>query len=426
MQVGLTYLVADDTPKVHVLARVAATGSAPTGSVPSAPDRTPVNLALVIDRSSSMRGPRLTQAIRAAREVATRLNERDRFALIVFDSSARIAFGPANMTAEARQQAIAVLADLPTGLGTNLAAGWKKGVEAVSSGFVRGAIARVAMLTDGQPSVGVTDARRLSELAEIECSRGVTTTTMGIGENFDDELLSEIARRGGGGFYYLATPESIPAAFGSELSGVFSIVATSSELKMVPDQDVISVEVLHHLPSRLVGDGLVVSLGDIAGGPPRQVMFKLHLEPSSTTRRLGTLMLTYREPDGASGQGHIVGIERPQVATSPDVEIVTLERLRLEVASAVDEAWARRGLAVKNEASGALMAVRRAVTQARDEKRAEPSALADLLAEIELAEIALASGEEEREHARRGLRERSQLTLLGHSQVRRLPELDDE
>ena len=46
---------------------------------------------------------------------------------------------------------------------------------------------------------------------------------MGIGEGFDDELLGEIARRGRGGFYYLATPEAIPAAFGRELAGVFAI-----------------------------------------------------------------------------------------------------------------------------------------------------------------------------------------------------------
>ncbi len=422
MHVELSYLVAEDAQKVYVLARVAGT-AAPTEA---GSGRIPVNLALVVDRSSSMRGPRIAQALRAVREVASRLNDRDRFSLVLFDGSARIAFGPANLTEDKQQELLDALDGFETGLGTNLAAGWKKGVEAVSSGFVRGAVARVVLLTDGQPSVGITDADRLAELAGAESVRGVTTTCMGIGEGFDDELLSEIARRGGGGFYYLATPESIPAAFGSELSGVFAIVATRAELKLMPNDEVVSVEVLHRMTARPMDDGLLVQLGDVATGPARQILFKLHREPDAESRRVGRLMLTYRNSDGSPGDGHILGIEIPDLQLSERAAVVTLERLRLEVATAVDEAWARRGYSDRKEASGALMAVKRSVSQARSDKRAAPDALAELLREIEHAELALARGDAEREKARRGLRERSQLTLLGHSTVRPLPESDDE
>jgi len=422
MQVELSYLVAEDGPTVYVLARVGVQ-NAPTAG---APDRTPVNLALAIDRSSSMRGPRIGQAVRAARELAERLDERDRFALIVFDAQARIAFGPAPITDDSRAELFEVLEGLETGLGTNLAAGWKKGVEAVASGFVRGAVARVVLLTDGQPSVGITDAARLAELAQVEAARGVTTTCMGIGEGFDDELLSEIARRGRGGFYYLATPESIPAAFGNELAGVFSIVAAGAELKLMPDDDVVSVEVMHRMPARPVGDGLIVELGEVAAGPPRQVLLKVFREPKPGSRRIGTLMLTYRDHLGAPGDGAILGIELPELPLTEHGAIVTLERLRLEVATAVDEAWARRGFSTRNEAAGALMRVKRMVTDARDGRRADRAALGELTQEIELAEQAIARGAAEREKARRGLRERSQLTLLGHSTVRPLPDVDDD
>jgi len=422
MLVELSYLVAVDAPKVYVLARMAGG----TQSTEANSERIPVNLALVVDRSSSMRGPRIDQALRAVREVASRLDERDRFSLVLFDGSARIAFGPDNLTDDKRDELLESLDGFKTGLGTNLASGWKKGVEAVSSGFVRGAVARVVLLTDGQPSVGITDAARLAELAGKEFVRGVTTTCMGIGEGFDDELLSDIARCGGGGFYYLATPESIPAAFGSELSGVFSITATQAELKLMPDKEVVSVEVLHRMTARPVGDGLVVQLGDIAAGPARQVLFKVHREPDARSRRVGRLMLTYRNSDGSPGDAHILGIEIPELPLSERAAVVTLERLRLEVATAVDEAWARRGYSDRNEAAGALMAVKRSVSQAREEKRADPDALAELMREIDHAELALARGDAEREKARRGLRERSQLTLLGHSTIRPLPDSDDE
>ncbi len=423
MAVKLDYLVAEDGPKVYVLARVGASEA----HVEAPAERTPVNLALAIDRSSSMRGPRVAQAKRAARELVSRLDARDRFALILFDGTARTAFGPANLDDDARDALLDALDEFETGLGTNLAAGWKKSVEAVSSGFVRGAISRVVMLTDGQPSVGITDAHRLAELAEIEARRGVTTTTMGIGEGFDDELLSEIARRGRGGFYYLATPESIPAAFGSELAGVFSIVATDAKLKIVPDDEVVSVEVMHRLPARPVGDGLVVELGEVAAGPARQVLFQIHREPTAESRRVGTLMLSAKKTDDdTAGDGHIVGIELPNLPLTEHAATVTLERLRLEVASAVDEAWARRGFSDRKLAVGALLAAKRQVNEAAADKRADTAGLEALLVEIEQAELAIARGAAEREKARRGFRERSQLTLLGHSTIRPLPEPDDE
>ena len=56
-------------------------------------------------------------------------------------------------------------------------------------------------------------------MVEKEYERGVTITTMGVGEGFEDELLSEMARRGRGGFHYLSNPSDIPAAFGRELDG---------------------------------------------------------------------------------------------------------------------------------------------------------------------------------------------------------------
>src|SRR5690606_33563962 len=102
----------------------------------------------------------------------------------------RTVFGPAHLTDEAKRALLTALAEIRTGVGTNLAAGIKKGSEAIRSGFVRGAVSRLVLLTDGQPSVGITDSTRLATLGEKEAARGVTITTMGLGEGFDDELLS--------------------------------------------------------------------------------------------------------------------------------------------------------------------------------------------------------------------------------------------
>jgi Ca-activated chloride channel family protein len=403
---------------VYVLARLEA--EAETGA-----DRPPVNLALAIDRSSSMRGPRIRQALRAAGELVGRLGPRDRLTIVGFDSSTRAVFGPEQMTDEARAAANQALADLDTGVGTNLAAAIRKGSELIASGFVRGAISRLILLTDGQPSVGVTDASRLCRLVEKEYERGVSITTMGVGEGFEDELLSEMARRGRGGFHYLATAADIPAAFGRELDGVFAIAATDAQIKMVPHADVVSVDLLHRLPSRVLEEGLQIDIGEVASGAPRQVLLKLVRNPLSKSRNLGTVMVTHRKPGGDKGDPHLIGLEIPAELDPAVSRQVQDERLRLAVAAAVDAAWARRASGDSGQALGTLVKIRERVLEAAEKKQASRELCDALLVDMAAAEEAVQKSAAERARLRRNMREQSHVTLVGRSVVSRLPREDE-
>jgi Ca-activated chloride channel family protein len=411
--------VADGGRSVYLLVRLEAEATPPA-------ERSPVNLALAIDRSSSMRGPRMAQAIRAACEVVAKLDDRDRLTVIAFDGSARIVFGPDRVGEEERARLRRALAELDTGAGTNLAAAIRKGADALKAGYVRGAVARLILLTDGQPSVGVTDAEKLAALAEAEYKSGVPITAMGVGEGFEDELLAEIARRGRGGFYYLANPADIPAAFGHELAGVFAIAATQAELKLVPHDEVRAVDLLHRVPSRPGEDGLTVEIGEIASGAPRQLLFRLSRRATAESTNCGTLRLTWRRPDGRPGDGHIVGIELPRLALGEERQQVLLERLRVAVATAVDLAWARRASGDAGLAQAGLAEIKRQVLEARDRGAAPRDELGLLIDDLSSAEDAVTSSEAEHERVRRSLRERSQVTLLGHAIAGRAPSFAEE
>jgi Ca-activated chloride channel family protein len=423
MRVELLTDVSENGSSVYLLVRLEA-------QAPPSSQRMPVNLALVLDRSSSMRGPRIAHAVAAVRQVVQQLDVRDRLSVIAFDASARSLFGPANVTPETRRLLDEALAGLRTGVGTNLAAGIKKGAEAVRSGFVRGAISRMVLLTDGQPSLGITDSGRLCALAEKEASGGVSITTMGLGEGFDDELLAELARSGRGGFHYLAGAADIPGAFGRELAGVFAIAATQTEIVLRPAEHVTTAELVHRLPSRPRDDGLVVEMGELAAATPRQVLFQLTRPPKATydaaDARCGTLTVTYRLPDGSAGDAHLLGVEAPVAPVPEHRRIITLERTRLAVASAVDTAWARRASGDSMRALAALGEIKAEVLRLRSEDRADPRALDQLLQDIAEAEAAVVKSSAERERARRSMRERSHITLLGQSTVRRLPPGEEE
>jgi len=411
--------MADGGATVHLLARLVADAAA-------GGERPPVNLALVIDRSSSMRGPRFAQAIRAAVQVVDRLDARDRLTVLAFDGSVRPVFGPERVTPEAAAELTRALGELDTGVGTNLGAAIKAGAERIRAGYVRGGLTRLVLLTDGQPSVGITDGERLCSLVEGEWKSGVPLTAMGIGEGFEDELLAEMARRGRGGFHYLASPADIPAAFGLELAGLFAIAATQAELKLVPHEHVTALDLMHRLPSRAVDDGLVVEVGEVAAGAPRLVLFRLSRDPDSEPRHLVTARMTYRTPDGRAGDGAIVGVELPRLPQGEAAREVALERFRLAVAGAVDQAWARRAAGDRDRALAGLREVEARLASARAQGSLPEAEIDALLADLTAAGEAVQRSAAEREKIRRRLRERSQVTLLGQSTIARLPPLRDE
>jgi hypothetical protein len=172
-------------------------------------------------------------------------------------------------------------------------------------------------------------------------------------------------------------------------------------------------------------DGLLVELGEIAAATPRQVLFKLLRRPDGN-RHCGTLTITYQQPDGSTGDGHLLGIELPERPKLEHSRSITLERVRLAVATAVDVAWARRASGDNMQALAALSAIKEEVVTLRHCDQADPGALDALLADIAEAEEAVAKSSAERERARRSMRERSHITLLGHSTIRRLPPGDEE
>jgi Ca-activated chloride channel family protein len=385
-------------------------------------ERPPVNLALVIDRSSSMRGPRISQALRAAADLLARLLPHDRLSIVTFDAAPQILCPPTSVTEDNRDGLLRLLSGLQTGVGTNLAAGIRAGSDLIRSSFVRGAIPRLLLLTDGQPSIGITDSAQLCAIVEQERERGVTTTTMGLGEGFDDELLAELARRGRGGYYYLATPADISAAFGHELDGVFAIAARQTEVKLLPHADIESVELLHRLPCRSLEDGLIIEVGDVAADAPRQVLFKLTRNADADGENGGTVTVTHKDREGTAGDPHIAGIE----LKNEGADEVVAERLRLRVASVVDTAWARRAGGHSGQALLALREVRTEVEKACEARAAPQAALDELLEDLNSAEKAIAEGASERERVRRGMREKSQVTLLGKSVLHRLSPRDED
>lgn len=167
-----------------------------------------IRLAVVIDRSGSMSGRKLDIAKRAAAGLIEHLRSEDLAAAVTYDDNVEILFPLSSPSPQLSR----TIGRVHSGGSTNLYGGWVAGAKLLVGG------GRVLLLSDGLANVGrYVDAANLSRHAKLSYERyGVVTSTVGIGEDFDEALMAGMARAGGGSHYFAHSPESILEVFKRE------------------------------------------------------------------------------------------------------------------------------------------------------------------------------------------------------------------
>ena len=192
--------------------------------------RTPLNLCLVIDRSGSMEGPPLDYVKQACSYVVDMLGPNDVLSIVTFEESVDVLMPPQRVTN--KQPIKDGIQRLMPGNTTNLYDGLSLAAQQVSGITDPSRATRLVVLTDGDPTAGIKDFSALVNHAGEIKQRGITCTFLGFGPDYNEELLASMAKRAGGNYYYIPSPEMIPEVFRLELDKLMTSVARNLKLEL--------------------------------------------------------------------------------------------------------------------------------------------------------------------------------------------------
>ena len=265
--------------------------------------RPPLDIALVIDRSGSMAGAKLAHAKSAALELISQLGGGDRVALVQYDDNAQVVVSSVVTDAEGKAKLRRAVSSMTTGGLTNLNGGMVLGRDEVQRTLVPGAVSRVILLSDGLANAGVVAADQISNTARLAADKGVHITTIGVGVDYNEDLMEAIAESGRGHYYYVRDAGSLEKVVAGEISAAQATVASQVELRLTPACDGVEIKDVLGYDVRRDGATTVVALSDLFGGDSRGMVVQLSV-PDRQGGGEQAVRAQLRWRDTRSGQPH--------------------------------------------------------------------------------------------------------------------------
>lgn len=291
-------------------------------------DHQPLNLCLVIDRSTSMKH-RLRPIKSAATMILEQLGEHDLFSAVAFSDRAELIVSSAR-SGMAKSAATKIHRIIASG-GTEMYHGLKTGTEAMSKVNLSDFANELILLTDGHT---YGDERDCLLLARDAAERGIEFSAYGIGTEWNDQFLDQLVAMSGGESAYIESPKEIVRRLQQRLKGMGQVYARNLRLQTefplnVKVQSAFKVTPFAQ-PLKTGGDG--VQMGTVESHAPLAVLLELSIEYPQLGESLELPLKVISDVPSLQVENHVVSrtytvvVEAEESAPNPPKVLVEAVR----------------------------------------------------------------------------------------------------
>jgi Ca-activated chloride channel homolog len=263
--------------------------------VESTKERTPLNIAVVIDKSGSMAEKKKLEFVKKAVDyIIDNAGDDDYVSVVTYDDYVNV-LQRSQIIRDKFELKDKVSRLKPDGF-TNLSGGMFEGYDQVDDSYSRGYVNRVLLLSDGLANKGITDRRELADMVRDKNRKdGITISTFGVGNDFNENLMTDIADYGKGNYYYIKNSSDIPEIFASEMKGIRNLVGQGTKMRIKFPQKYLSLNKVFGYPYEIEGDDIVIDFKDVFSEQTKGVLIKFNVKRKIDTRLTFESELTYQD-----------------------------------------------------------------------------------------------------------------------------------
>ncbi len=318
-----------------------------------------LNLAIVIDKSGSMRGKRLKNAVEGARTALSQLRDGDVVSVITYGQTANVIVSPTVITSASRDVVLTALNTIRARGETCISCGIDLARRMARSNSDK--VTRIVLLSDGEATVGIQDFAGFTRIAE-DCRRNhMAITTIGVDVDYNERIMAALARGSNGRHHFVDRPDQLVSIFSKEMESLAKTVAMNAEVTVELEPGVFVDEVFDR-PFERQGNRLIVPLGIFAQNDRKTLLVRLRV-PQGPEGERPIANVKFRYDDLAEAKDGICEGELIALATSDATKNSELDAL---VSGRLTQSETAKSLEAANSAFG-----RGDVRQARSILRAQ-------------------------------------------------------
>lgn len=247
--------------------------------------RPPLSFNVVLDVSGSMHGAKIEHTKQALRLAARTLHDGDKLAMTVFSDNARIVMEAKPFNQGLRQTFESLIQELQPGGSTALYSGLDVGLQQAEE--MRSDNNLSLLLSDGQANIGETDLEIIGRLAKNAAEKGLIVSTLGVGMDYNEALMTEIATQGKGRFYHVQTPDEIVPFMTAELGEAADMAARDVKIHIQLPASAALIPLSAAYQSEIQDGVATISIGDIPTDLEVEIPLRLTLFSGKANERLG-------------------------------------------------------------------------------------------------------------------------------------------